>query len=55
MNRIIDFALKNRLLISVLAIVVFAGGYLHSRMYLLRLFRSLQLPKDLRPRKLKNM
>jgi len=27
MNRIIDFALKNRLLISVLAIVVFAGGY----------------------------
>lgn len=28
MNRIIDFALKNRLLITVLAIVVFAGGYL---------------------------
>lgn len=28
MNRIIDFALKNRLLISVLAIVVFAGGYI---------------------------
>ncbi len=27
MDRIIDFALKNRLLITVLAIVVFAGGY----------------------------
>ncbi|MBT8382465.1 MAG: CusA/CzcA family heavy metal efflux RND transporter [Ignavibacteria bacterium] len=28
MNRIIDFALKNRLLITVLAIVIFAGGYI---------------------------
>lgn len=27
MNKIIDFALKNRLLITVLAIVVFVGGY----------------------------
>ena len=39
MNRIIDFALKNRLLISVLAIVVFAGGY----------FSYKQLPIDAFP------
>ncbi|AFN73820.1 heavy metal efflux pump, CzcA family [Melioribacter roseus P3M-2] len=28
MNKIIDFALKNRLLLAVLALVVFAGGYM---------------------------
>ena len=27
MNRLIDFVLKNRLLVTILGLVVFAGGY----------------------------